>query len=264
MGNQEKPPAMTNPGQRLQGKVAIITGAGSGIGRAAALLFAGEGAKVVVADRNRDSGQDTVAEISGAKGVATFIPVDISQPRQVEALVQQTVSQFGGLNILLNNAAILIRSPSLVETSESDWDLTIDTDLKGAFLCCKFAIPAMVRSGGGSIVNVSSGAGLGGRGLSVPYGVAKAGIIQLTRAGAVEYGPVGIHMNCIVPGLVDTPQSRGSTGSTEAFQSRIENIPIGRVGQPEEIASLMLYLASDESSYINGACISADGGASTR
>jgi len=255
---------MTNPGRRLQGKVTIITGAGSGIGRAAALLFAGEGAKVVVADRNRDGGQDTVAEISGAKGVATFIPVDVSQPRQVEALVEQTVSQFGGLNVLLNNAAILIRSPSLVETSESDWDLTIDTDLKGAFLCCKFAIPAMVKSNGGSIVNVSSGAGLGGRGLSVPYGVAKAGIIQLTRAGAVEYGSVGIRMNCIVPGLVDTPQSRGSTGSTEAFQSRIENIPLGRVGKPEEIASLMLYLASDESSYINGACISADGGASTR
>ena len=244
---------------RLEDKVAIITGAATGIGRAAARLFASEGAKVVVADRNVPAAQETVSLIGEQGGDAIFVQTDVSKAEQVEDMVKQAVAAFGKLDVLVNNAGILIRTTRMHEFSEMEWDLTLATDIKGVFLCCKYAIPHLMERGG-SIVSVSSTSGIRASINSSAYGVSKAGVISLTMTGSREYAENGIRFNAIVPGLVESPQSRGSTGSTEAFEQRVSEIPIGRVGKPEDIAGLMLYLASDESSYVTGANFVIDGG----
>jgi len=171
------------------------------------------------------------------------------------------VAKFGKLDVLINGAAILIRTPALAEVDELDWDLTMDTNIKGLFLCCKYAIPAMTANGGGSIVNISSMSGVRGVGYSVPYAVAKAGVIHLTTVAASQYTAQGVRINCIAPGGVDTPQMRGSTASAEAFAGRNEGHPMGRVGTADEIANLVLWLASDEASYVSGSTYIIDGGA---
>ncbi|HTO46190.1 MAG TPA: SDR family NAD(P)-dependent oxidoreductase [Burkholderiales bacterium] len=234
---------------KLDGRAAIVTGGASGIGLAVAGLFAAEGCRVAIADREPAAGE---------------APVDVADAAQVQALVRGTLARFGRLDILVNAAAIYPATPSLVETPESVWDEVLSVNLKGVFLCCKAAIPAMLESGGGSIVNLSSIGALRGTTYSVPYAAAKAGVIQLTRSAAVQYGPLGIRANCIVPGLVDTPMSRGTTGSAKEFARRAAEIPLGRAGKPEEIASLALYLASPEAAFVNGAAIVIDGGATTR
>lgn len=244
---------------RLADKVAIVTGGATGIGRAASVLFAREGARVTVADRNVTEGRRTAAMVEEAGGEALFVETDVSKADQVSEMVDHTVRHFGRLHVLVNNAGILIRTPPLSEVSELVWDLTLDTNLRGVFLCTKYAVPHMLEDGG-AIVNVSSGAGISPTPHAVPYGVSKAGVIQITQTTSAQYAPLGIRCNVIVPGSVDTPQARGSTGSTEEFQRVASGIAIGRIGTPQDIANLMLFLASEESSYITGVSVRIDGG----
>ena len=215
---------------------------------------------MVVADRNRSGGEETVRLIGEQGGDALFVQVDTSKADQIEAMVDAAVSQFGRLDVLVNAAAVLIRTPLLAEIDEPVWDITMDTNLKGVFLCCKYAIPAMLRSGGGSIINIASGAGIRGFGVALPYAVSKAGIIHLTTTAAAQYTSQGIRINCIAPGPTDTPQMRGSTASLEGFQVSQQAHPMGRVGRPEEIAAAILFLASDEASFVSGSTFIVDGG----
>ena len=244
---------------RLEDKVAIITGGATGMGRAASLLFAREGAKVVVADRNVPEGQKTVALVGEMGGDALFVETDVSKSALVSDMVEQTIQRFGKLDVLVNNAGILIRTPPLAEVSELVWDLTLNTNIRGVFLCTKYAIPHMVGRGG-AIVNVSSGAGIHPTTHAVPYGVSKAGVIQITLTTSTQYAPQGVRCNVIVPGPIDTPQARGSTGSAEEFDLIPSRVALGRVGTPQDIANLMLFLASEESSFISGAAFNIDGG----
>ena len=245
---------------RLRDKVAIVTGAASGIGRATVLRFAQEGARVVGVDRNQTGGEESVRLADEAGWQVTFHRADTSKSDQIEDMVAATMSAFGRLDVLVNAAAILIRTPPLAEVEERDWDLTMATNLKGVFLCCKYSIPAMLRNGGGAIVNIASGAGLRGYGVSFPYALSKAGVIHLTTIAASQYTPQGVRVNCIAPGPVDTPQMRGSTASLETFQERQAVLPMKRAGRPEEIANAILFLASDEASFISGSTFSVDGG----
>lgn len=245
---------------QLENKVAIVTGAASGIGRAICKRFLLEGAKVVIADRNTAGAEETRRIIKGTETNSTIVPVDIAHADQVQNLISTTTSHFGKLDILVNGAAILIRTPPLTEVDEVDWDLTMDTNLKGSFFCCKYAIPAMIANNGGSIVNIASVAGIRGIGYSVPYAISKAGLMHLTTVAASQYTSQGIRINCVAPGPVDTPQMRGSTASSQGFESREQSHPMGRVGSPDEIANLILWLASDEASYVSGSTYLIDGG----
>ena len=251
--------------ERFQRKVGIITGAASGIGKETALRFAREGGYLVVADRNRTEGEEVVRQVTQEVGnVALFVPVDVAHAEQVQQMVETTVQHFGRLDILVNSAAILIRTPPAAEVSEEVWDLILDTNLKGTFMAMKYAIPAILHSGGGSIINISSVSGTRGYGLSVPYAASKAAVIHLTRTTAGYYTSQGIRINCVVPGIIDTPQSRGSTGSAKEFNYRESLIPMGRAGHPDEVTDLILFLASEEASYISGAEFLIDGGHSSQ
>jgi len=246
---------------RMENKVVIVTGGGSGIGRATCYRLRQEGAKVVVADRNQAGAEETRELMEGNDQNSAVSRVDISRSSQVEQMVEDTVSKFGRLDGLVNGAAILIRTPPLVDVEDVDWDLTMDTNLKGTFYCCKYAIPAMLEHGGGSIVNISSMSGVRGVAYSVPYAVSKAGVIHLTKVAAAQYTHLGVRVNCIAPGGIDTPQMRGSTASAETFQERNVEHPMGRVGRPDEVANLITWLTSEEASYVSGSTYIIDGGA---
>ena len=246
---------------RMENKVVIVTGGGSGIGRATCYRLRQEGAKVVVADRNQAGAEETRELMEGNDQNSAVSRVDISRSSQVEQMVEDTVSKFGRLDGLVNGAAILIRTPPLVDVEDVDWDLTMDTNLKGTFYCCKYAIPAMLEHGGGSIVNISSMSGVRGVAYSVPYAVSKAGVIHLTKVAAAQYTHLGVRVNCIAPGGIDTPQMRGSTASAETFQERNVEHPMGRVGRPDEVANLITWLTSEEASYVRGSTYIIDGGA---
>ena len=257
---------------RLTDKIAIITGAGVGIGRATARLFASEGAKIVIAEMNKDAGEAVAEEVRASGSDAIFIHTDVTDLAGVEQTVQQTVSQYGRLDILHNCAGGSI--PEDAPISEVDWDVwdhTMSLDLKGTMLCCRFAIPAMIESGGGTIVNMSSVVALQGTSLHV-YSTAKGGIISFTKSLAASYAKDGIRANAICPGIVLTDRVKGRFGDKlDELESgagkvlstfRMEKYPFG-IGQPEDIANVALFLAADESRMVNGSYISADGGMSS-
>ncbi|MDM8000170.1 MAG: glucose 1-dehydrogenase [Dehalococcoidia bacterium] len=241
---------------RLDRKVALITGAASGIGRASALLFAKEGASVSVVDRALPGAQETVAVITKARGEAIAIEADVSSAADVERMIKRTVDTYGRLDILFNNAGISARTLAFTaDLSEEDWDAVLDTNLKSVFLASRLAIPIMIRQGGGVIVNTSSAQGIGGGPLVSPYCASKAGIILLTKTMAAEYAKQNIRVNCICPGMTDTPMMSAYFSSLQ-----MDFIPQGRPGDPEEIARAALFLASDDASYVTGAFLPVDGG----
>jgi NAD(P)-dependent dehydrogenase (short-subunit alcohol dehydrogenase family) len=247
----------------LKNKVAIITGAGSGIGRATAEFFASEGAKVVAADWNKSSGEETATEIASAGGEALFCHTDVSISSQVDALIGKTVEHFGRLDILVNNAAIQILS-TLVETSEADWDRIQSVNLKGAFLTCKYAIPAMKKGGGGAIVNIASVLGLVADPDLAAYCAAKGGLISLTRVAALTYGSEGIRVNCICPGDVETPLVQeyfNKDRNPEKLRKEVySKYALRRIASPREIAQAAAFLASSQSSFMTGSTLVVDGG----
>jgi NAD(P)-dependent dehydrogenase (short-subunit alcohol dehydrogenase family) len=245
------------------GKVALVTGGSSGIGRATSLLFARHGAKVVIGDVN-PAGQETVDTIKREKGEATFVQTDVRDARQVQDLVAAAVKTYGGLHCAFNNAGILAPMSMLAETDESAFDQTFAVDVKGVFLAMKYEIPQMLKSGGGAIVNTASIAGLiAERGISA-YVAAKHAVIGLSKAAAVEYADQGIRINAIAPGLVQTPMTKDWYENPETRQFFIANTPLGRFAQPEEIANLVLYLCSDLASFAAGETFTIDGGYTAR
>jgi meso-butanediol dehydrogenase/(S,S)-butanediol dehydrogenase/diacetyl reductase len=248
---------------RLANKVAIVTGAGSGIGRAVALRFAAEGAKVVVNDLVADAAQRVAKEIEAAGGTALPCPGDVSDSKQVEALVRSATSRFGRLDVLVNNAAAVVPGP--VETiSDADWKRTQSVTLDGVFFGIRAALPVMAAQGGGSIINVSSGAAVAGEPGLGAYGAAKAAVVNLTKTAAVENAARGVRVNCILPGPIETPPLIAAVEATGGRAGWDRQIPCGRLGKPEEMAAVALFLASDEASYVHGAAIIADGGVAAR
>ncbi|MDP2737015.1 MAG: glucose 1-dehydrogenase [bacterium] len=244
---------------RLKDKVAIITGAGSGIGRGAALAFAREGAKVLVADWEEKNGRETVELIKKQGGEAMFAKVDVSQSSDVENMVKQCLAAYGRVDILFNNAGI-VKMGALHETAEADWDQVISVNLKGVFLCSKAVIPQMLKQGKGKIVNTSSIAGLVAFDQLSAYCASKGGIIALTREMAVEYGPKKINVNCIAPGVIKTAMTKDMLDDPATVQGFAASTPYPRLGEPEDIAMAAVYLASDESDFITGNILVVDGG----
>ncbi|HEX2025302.1 MAG TPA: glucose 1-dehydrogenase [Actinomycetota bacterium] len=244
---------------RLDGKVALITGAAGGMGREAAKLFAAEGARVVLADVTEDTGREAAEEIGDA---AAFVRVDVSNGADVEGMVRFAVERFGGLHVLYNNAGVILPSDEgVVETDEETWDRTIAINLKGVWLGCKHGIPAMLESGGGSIINVASFVALMGAATAqIAYTATKGGVLSMTREIAVEYARRGIRANALCPGPIETPLLRHLFADEAARQRRLVHIPLGRLGQAREIVRAALWLASDESSYMTGSAMVVDGG----
>jgi NAD(P)-dependent dehydrogenase (short-subunit alcohol dehydrogenase family) len=248
---------------RLKGKVAIVTGAGSGIGKASAELFADEGASVVVVDWNKESGAQTAEAIARTGKQAIYCYADVSNPRDVEAMVDTTVQKYGRLDALFNNAAIQIMA-KLVETTEDVWDRIQRVNLKGVFLGCKYAIPAMIRTGGGSIINMASILGFVADPDLAAYCAAKGGVINLTRVAALTYGPQGVRVNCICPGDVDTPLVQDYFNKDpdpgRLRQEVSSKYALRRIASPQEVAQLAVFLASDASSFVTGSSMVIDGG----
>ena len=254
---------------RLKDKVALVTGAASGIGRATAALFGQEGAKVMCADLDAAGAERTARQIAGGGGEAASTQADVSQAADVERMVRETVERWGRIDILLNNAGVEWAMPA-PQVSEQDWDRVIDVNLKGVFLGCKYAIPEMVKQGGGgSIVNTASIAGLRGNAWLSTYCASKGGVVQLTKALAVEWAEHNVRVNAVCPGVIRTPlaergveQAGALFGDTveESWQRIAEGHPLGRVGEPEEVARAVLFLASDEASFVTGVALPVDGG----
>ncbi|MFN8379656.1 MAG: glucose 1-dehydrogenase [Anaerolineae bacterium] len=247
---------------RLQGKVALITGAGNGIGRETALLFAAEGAQVVVVDVNRTAGETVAHEIETAGGQAVFVAADVSKAADCEAMVQAAESAFGTLNVLFNNAGIMHSDDdNAVTTEESVWDLTMAINLKGVFLGCKYGIPALKRAGGGSIINTASFVALLGAATpQLAYTASKGGVLAMTRELAVIHAREHIRVNALCPGPLRTELLMSFLNTDEKKQRRLVHVPMGRFGEAKEIAYAALYLASDESSYVTGTEFMVDGG----
>ncbi len=247
---------------KLTGQVAVVTGGGSGQGRATAQLFAQEGAKVVVGDVNANGAEETAGLINRQEGgQASAIRVDVTKADEVRHLVETAVSRYGRLDILINNAGTTLFK-GIEETTEEDWDRIVNTNLKGVFLGCKYAIPAMRKSGGGSIVNIASVAGLIGMPQHFAYCAAKAGVIHLTKSLALDHGQENIRINCICPGGVRTPMLGEVIDINNPAQTErvARQHALGRIAEPEEIGRVSLFLCSEEASFMTGAAVTVDGG----
>ena len=246
---------------KFDGKVALVTWGNSGIGRAAAMAFAREGAQVVIAARRIPEGEATVQMIQEAGGQALFVQTDVSQAEAVEAMVQRTLAVYGRLDYAFNNAGIGVQA-SIVELTEADFDRVIGINLKGVWLCLKAEIRQMLTQGGGAIVNMSSGYGLVGSSLGVSaYAASKHGVIGLTKAAALECAKAGIRVNAVVPGWIRTPMVEGGLQNNPQLEARIlDHEPIGRLGRPEEVAEAVVWLCSDAASFVTGHSMIIDGG----
>ena len=249
---------------RLEGKVALITGGTSGIGRATAVLFAREGARVTITGRDEARGAEVVAEIGGAGGEGIFVRADVRSAEECERSVSRTLETFGRLDVLFNNAGVYVAN-DVLGCDEDEWDLQVDTSLKGAYLMSRAALPHMIAQGSGSIVHCSSGWGLVGGAKGAAYCAAKGGMVLLTKSMAIDHGPQGIRVNAVCPGDTETPmehedaRNQGMTWD-EYLAFANEGRPIPRMGEPEEVARAVLYLASDESSFVTGVALPVDGG----
>lgn len=247
---------------RLNDKVAVVTGGASGIGRATTLLFAAEGAKVVVVDLNEKAGLETVRLTEEKDGVATFCNADVSTASGCESMVKIAERSYGRLDVLFNNAGIMHKDDhDAIQTDEAVWDLTMNVNLKSVFLGCKFGIPALRRSGGGSIINTASFVALMGAATpQLAYTASKGGVLALSRELAIVHAREHIRVNALCPGPLRTELLMKALNTEEKKQRRLVHIPIGRFGEAEEIAQAVLYLASDESSFVTGSSFVVDGG----
>ena len=247
----------------LEGRISLVTGAGSGIGRATSLVMAREGATIVVSDINADSGEETLSAVKEAGGDGMFVHADVSRPDDVAALVGQVVSAYGRLDCAYNNAGIEgFMAGRLHEYPEDIWDRVIDINLKGVWLCLKHEIPQMLQQGSGAIVNTASGAGLVGSRQMSAYVASKHAVVGLTKAAALEYARDGIRVNAVCPGMIDTPMVQRLIGGRDAeYEATIPvRQPIGRLGTPEEIAESVTWLCSDAASLVTGIAMAVDGG----
>lgn len=251
---------------RLRGKVAIVTGAAAGLGRAVAVRFACEGAIVVAADINTVGGATVMKRIHTSGGEGLFVPTDVSQEREVAALVEETIRRYDRIDVLYNNAAVLFhdRDARAHQLSLETWEQTMSVNLRGAFLCAKHAIPPMLQQGGGSVINLGSPTGMTGCAPNLTaYSTSKAGIFGLTRMMAAGYARDQIRVNAIVPGTMDTPMNDGLLIDEAAREQYREAVPMGRLGLPSDIEGLAVFLASDESAYCTGGLYTCDGGLTT-
>lgn len=246
----------------LKGKVALVTGARRGMGKAHALALARQGAKVIVTDMEKGECQKVVEEIKAQGGEALGFKMDVTNKSEVDQVIAETVQQFGRLDILINNAGIFFPKPAL-ELAEEDWDKMIDINLKGQFLCAQRATKEMAKNKWGRIINISSvasgqvGVGIAG---GAHYTASKGGIIGMSETLAVEWAPLGINVNVIAPGAIDTPMVQAAQLPKEAMDAMLGRIPLKRIGRPEEVSALVVFLASEEASYITGATFYVDGG----
>jgi NAD(P)-dependent dehydrogenase (short-subunit alcohol dehydrogenase family) len=248
---------------QLSGKVALITGGASGIGRATALLFAGEGAAVVIADVNAQAGEAVANEITQSRGRAVFEPADVTRATDCRRLVERALREFGRIDILFNNAGI-IRRATILDLSEEDWDCVMAVNVKSIYLLSREVIPQMHKQGSGSIINTASGWGLAGGAKAAAYCASKGAVVLLTKAMAIDHGPQKIRVNSICPGDTDTGMLRSEAQqlgeANDRFLAEAAKRPLGRVGSPNEIAQAVLYLASDASSFVTGTALVVDGG----
>jgi len=245
----------------LEDKVALVTGGTSGIGRDTALLFAKAGAKVVVAGRREQEGNETVELIRAAGGDGLLVKTDVSKASEVDALVQKTVEKFGRLDLAFNNAGIEGVWVPIAKQTEEDWDRTIGINLKGVWLCLKYEIRQMLKQGGGgAIVNMSSVTGLVGAGGAAAYSASKHGVIGLTKSAALETAKSGIRINAVCPAVIETPMGKRLFGAPAVHKAVLNSHPIGRFGRPEEIAEAVVWMCSDRASFMTGQCLVLDGG----